>query len=309
MRSAGDIKQIAADNAHSVITLSGTAAQISLAEWLFQKLDQPPGARLASPAEYEITGDPSPAVQVYYLANIALSRDIQELVNSMRSMASMTSITTYSPLSAIVARGTVNQMALAQWLVGQIDRADSQPPSQNPAAYTCQPDNIHDVGVAARVFYLNNISQPQDIQEMMNSIRSVTQVQRLAMFTSEKAIILRGSNQQAAAAEWLVKALDKPAGAKPGAALEYQMPTVSDVYPASDVLAAMPNTTPIVEVYYLHNISTPQDIQNLVNAIRTMTRMQSITASNSIRAVVVRGNGGQIAQATQLVQERDKPAQ
>ncbi len=304
LRSTGDIQRIAADNDHSAITVSGTATQLTLAEWVFQKLDQTADARPSSPAQYEVAGAPNPAVRVFYLANISTPQQVQELVNSIRGISEIQRITAYNPLGAIILRGSAKQVALAEWLVGQIDQPEppSGAPARSPSAYAYQPqpEYPHDVGVAARVFFLANARKPQDVQEVINTIRSVTEIQRITAFNRESAIVLRGSDEAAALAEWLISRLDKPPGPQPAAAFEYQMPGTSDYQ--------TPNRTPIVEVFYLANVVTPQAIQELVNSIRSLTHIQRLTAYNGPRAIIARGSGDQIAQATQLVQERDKPA-
>jgi type II secretory pathway component GspD/PulD (secretin) len=292
LRSIVEIKNITADNTAASITLSGTAAQIAEAEWLFQKLDQPAEARPASPAQYTLDGDPNPQVRVFYLTNVSVPRDIQELVNNIRAMAEIQRITAYNPLGAIVLRATPNQVGLAEWVVAKLDvRSGQAPTGPNPAGMAYQPEFIHDNGVAARIFYLTNYRQPAEMQAIINSIRSVAEIQRILPFGKDAAIVLRGSNEQAALAEWLMNLLDKPAGAQPSAALEFQL--------AGD-------RTPIVEVFHLAHIAGAQPIQDLVNSIRQATRLQRITAYNPTQTVIVRGTGAQIAQTMTVVQERDK---
>jgi hypothetical protein len=303
IRSATGMTQIAANNQSASITVTGTATQLGLGEWLFHQLDQPAGAHPNSPAQYVVPdGSSDPQVRVFYLANLSTPQGIQETVNVIRSTAEITKIIAYNGLHAIVVRSTPNGIGLAEWVVSRVDLpAGSAPPGPNPAAFTYQPDSAHDYAVAARVCYLRNTRQPQDIQEIINSLRSITEIPRITALYQTGAIILRGCNEQAAVAEWLVSHMDKPAGAQTGGPFEYQI--AGSLYPPDP-----PERDPVVELYYLGHIASPQDIQTLVNSIRSTTRITRITAYNGPRIIVLRGTGGQIAQATALVHEKDQPA-
>jgi len=294
MRSAAEIQKVTADNDRATITLTAPIAQVALSEWLFHQLDYSAEAHPSGAAQYQFDDPKNPAVRVFYLANMSNAQQIQELVNVIRATAEIARITAYNRLHAIIARGSARQIELAEWVVAHLDLPGNPPvpPPTAATAYECE--NIHDTGVAARIFYLHNVRQPQDRQEVVNTIRSITEIQRITIFNPDSAIVVRADNQQAAAAEWLIGHLDQPAGTQPANAVEYQL---SDEH------------TPIVELYYLAHLSNAQDIQTLINAIRGRTQIQRITASNLVRAIILRGSGNQVAQATALVQEKDKPAQ
>jgi len=307
LRSIAEIQRISLDAATGSIAAHGTADQITLAQSLVQALDLPVEARPPSPARYTYPapappGHPQlafPAVRVFYLTNTNTPLRVQELVNTIRSLSEIQRVVAYNKLWAIILRGTDDQVAMSEWLVKQLDRPAGQaaPQGQNPAAFTFQPDTPRDTAVATRIFYLTNTRQPQDTQEIINAVRSMTEIQRVAAFNQASAIALRGTTDQAALAEWLITRLDKPSGAQPAPKppappLEYPMPSLGNT----------------VQVFYLENLASAQDIQSLVAAIRTMTQMQRVVAYNSPRAITLRGTDGQVAQAAALVQQRDKPA-
>jgi len=62
----------------------------------------------------------------------------------------------------------------------------------------------------AKVFYLSNISTPQELQEIVNAVRSVADIQRFFPYNAQNAIIAKGSADQVALAEKLLHDLDKP---------------------------------------------------------------------------------------------------
>src|SRR5271154_5665112 len=60
-----------------------------------------------------------------------------------------------------------------------------------------------------KTFYLSNISQPTELQDVVNAIRSVLDVQRVQQLLSQNAVVVRGTPDQIALAEKLVDDLDK----------------------------------------------------------------------------------------------------
>jgi general secretion pathway protein D len=60
-----------------------------------------------------------------------------------------------------------------------------------------------------KTFYLQNLSQPTELQDVVNAIRSVLDVQRIQQLLSQNAVVVRGTPDQIALAEKLVEDLDK----------------------------------------------------------------------------------------------------
>jgi len=60
-----------------------------------------------------------------------------------------------------------------------------------------------------KTFYLTNISQPTELQDVVNAIRAVLDVQRVQQLLSQNAVVVRGTPDQIALAQKLVEDLDK----------------------------------------------------------------------------------------------------
>jgi general secretion pathway protein D len=60
-----------------------------------------------------------------------------------------------------------------------------------------------------RTFYLNNLSQPNELQDLVNILRTLLDTQRLQQFPSQQAIVVRGTPDQIAMAQKLIDDLDK----------------------------------------------------------------------------------------------------
>jgi general secretion pathway protein D len=61
-----------------------------------------------------------------------------------------------------------------------------------------------------KVFYLSNVNTPQELQEIVNAVRAVTELTRLMPYNSQNAIIARGEADRVALAEKIITDLDKP---------------------------------------------------------------------------------------------------
>ncbi len=61
-----------------------------------------------------------------------------------------------------------------------------------------------------KVFYLTNVTTPQELQEIVTAVRSVADIQRLFVYNAQNAIIARGEADRIALAEKIIRDLDKP---------------------------------------------------------------------------------------------------
>jgi len=60
-----------------------------------------------------------------------------------------------------------------------------------------------------KTFYLANLSQPTELQDVVNALRQILEIQRIQPLPSQAAIVVRGTPDQLALAEKLVSDLDK----------------------------------------------------------------------------------------------------
>ncbi|HEV3197211.1 MAG TPA: cohesin domain-containing protein [Bryobacteraceae bacterium] len=83
------------------------------------------------------------------------------------------------------------------------------------------------VELVAQTFYLSNVSLPQEIQEIVNAVRSVSELQRVVAFNSQNAIIVRGESDQVALAAKMIHDLDRP---KPEVVIDIMVMEASTVF-------------------------------------------------------------------------------
>jgi len=102
-----------------------------------------------------------------------------------------------------------------------------------------------------KTFYLSNLSQPTELQDIVNAMRTILEVSRIQQLPSQGAIVVRGTPDQMALAQKLVDDLDK---AKPEVLIEVAVMQVSrdkahtlGINPPTSVTVALQpniNTTP-----------------------------------------------------------------
>jgi general secretion pathway protein D len=106
-----------------------------------------------------------------------------------------------------------------------------------------------------KTFYLSNLSQPTELQDVVNAMRTILEVSRIQQLPSQGAIVVRGTPDQVALAQKLVDDLDK---AKPEVLIEVAVMQVSrdkahtlGINPPTSVTVALqpnvsttPTTTP-----------------------------------------------------------------
>jgi general secretion pathway protein D len=75
-----------------------------------------------------------------------------------------------------------------------------------------------------KTFYLSNLSQPTELQDVVNAMRTILEVSRIQQLPSQGAIVVRGTPDQVALAQKLVDDLDK---ARPEVLIEVAVMQVS----------------------------------------------------------------------------------
>jgi len=63
----------------------------------------------------------------------------------------------------------------------------------------------------------------------------------------------------------------------------------------------------VMKTFYLHNVSSPQEIQELVNAVRTVPELTKVFPDTAQNAIIVRGEADKVALAQKIVHDLDKP--
>ena len=285
VRMVGDIQDVFPVAANRSVTVKGTAEQIAVAAWLAAEMDKPGGA--AGTRDFTLNDARAPLAQVAYLTHLETPRELQEVVNAIRSVTDLQRCVPLNQQKAIVMRGAAWQVKGADWLLGLLDRPAGALPAGGAAPDFQVPDEGGNAfaGLVVRVVALSHLDTPQAIQELTNVTRSIADMQRCFPVQSRRVLVMRGNDDQMALAGWLLKQFDAPAGQ---GTKEFTMGGAGGQ---------------IVQVAFV-NAATPQSLQETVNTIRTEAKMQRVYPFQTQKAIAMRGTADQLAQAQQAIQSR-----
>ncbi len=128
-----------------------------------------------------------------------------------------------------------------------------------------------------KVFYLSNVSTPQELQEIVNAVRAVTELTRLMPYNSLHAIIARGEADRIALAEKIIRDLDKPRGEVVIDVLVMQ--ASSDI--SKQITAALASTGLNVPAIFNPRSSIQSTITNNNNSTSTTNTNNNTTNTNT----------------------------
>jgi general secretion pathway protein D len=124
-----------------------------------------------------------------------------------------------------------------------------------------------------KTFYLSNLSQPTELQDVVNAMRTILEVSRIQQLPSQGAIVVRGTPDQAALAQKLVDDLDK---AKPEVLIDIAVMQVSR--DKSHTLGINPPTS--VSVMLQPNVSTSSTSSSSSSSSSSSTSSTTPTGIN-----------------------------
>lgn len=300
MRVIAELQSTTFDPTAGAMTVRGKAAQLELAQWLFQELDQAAGAAPRGMRQYEVAGDSVPYVRAFFLTHTSTPQAIQELVNTLRSIGEIQRVTAYTANSAIVVRGSYDQADLAAWLVPLLDLPAGAPPAPGPLEHHYN-DTTRFPATMVRVFRLTHATTPLAMQEMVNAVRTIAEVQRVTVNTPVATMVTRCTPAQAALTAWMLQQLDQPPSAPSAPPIAEYPPGLAGLLPPP----ARPSDE-IVKVAALRHTRTAQAIQGLVNQIRSTAGMQRTVYTSTAWALTLRGTAAQMATAERMIQEADR---
>jgi hypothetical protein len=257
-------------------------------------------AALAASVAFGQSGAESSVERQLNFAHFGTVQGAQEIVNAIRIITSVPAISLDQEQKAITLRGTAPQIEIAEWLFHELDQAPGAPPAQTNAHE--YPGVAQDIpapagGPVVKIIYLSHTATPQALQEISNAVRGVADLPRIALNTAVKALTMRGTAAQAALAEWMLNALDKPAG---------QQPDPRSVTYGARPIPPSPGLQE-VRVSYMTNPETPLSVQETVTMVRSIADVQRLFPCFFSSAVVSRGTPEQDALLAWLLDQVETP--
>jgi len=193
------------------------------------------------------------------------------------------------PTATLTFSGTVESVALAQWVLPEIDKATGD-------------GALHEYrlpsGDMARVVFVQNTGKPQEMQELLTVARTVADVQKVFAINSNHALVMRGAEWEVLFSQWIIDQLNLPAGQKP------------DTTPREFTVGG-PDFRGLghgARVNFLAGRTSPLQMQELLTVVRTVGLVQKIFSYSSGHALVLRAGDTDLQRAEWLIQQLDLPA-
>jgi hypothetical protein len=218
--------------------------------------------------------------RTFTFAHSATPQQLQEVTNTVRSIAATQKATADPGSQSVTVAADPARMNAISWIMVEVDRpGDAGAQSLIVRQYEF-PDERNP---AIRLFRPAHLLSPVHLQETVNTIRSIAELQRVIALTGPSAIVVRGSVEQAALAEWIVRELDQPT---PGASHEYTVPGWNDG---------------VARVFFLRRGITPQEVQQKTTQVRTELQIPRTIGIAFPPAIVIRGTAEQVATAERIL--------
>jgi len=224
----------------------------------------------------------TPADRTFYFAPTDTMQGIHEIATVVGAISDDKDVTTDTDRKTLTVKGTPAQIAIAEWLFGELDK----PANQFPLAQQEPDPGVHEYRVpgsaddVVRVFYPKYAATMQDFLEVATLVRSTANIRRLFTYNAPRAIAMRGTTSEAAMAEFLVGGLDTTQQ-KPGTAkLEYVNPAGGD---------------DVVRIFFLTHVGSLQSFQEVATLMRSLGDIMRLFTYNAPKAIAMRGTADQAA--------------
>jgi hypothetical protein len=225
---------------------------------------------------------PGTAMREFRLTHTTGDQAVNELLTAIRLVGGFREA--HARQTSLWLRGTPEQLAVAEWLVGRLD-ADAPPAGRQEYRARAADDVV-------RVFLLTNNPTPQAAQQIATTLRSVADLRYLFTTHAGRALTIRGEEWKAVLAEWLIARLDVAAAPSGEGPQEYQIPGVPDGF---------------VRVFYPARATQTQDLQQLVTAVRSTANVRRIFCTIAPPIVALRGTADEVRMAEWMIHELEQP--
>jgi hypothetical protein len=285
LRTVLRIPQAGVDPANADLIVSGPEPQVALAEWLVPKLDVPPGAN-PEPQKCAIAGNRNDLLDVVELKNADAYAALQEMLNTLRAVADISQIYQISAPRILVFRGDVNQIALAEFLIGELDLP----------AQTRQTPLVHRFQIAGAgsdvvlIYGLVHMTSASRMQAIVTDLRTVLGIFKEYRSSAPKLLAIRANANTIQMVEWLIPKLDTLTPSPEGN--EKPVPGSLDDF---------------VDVFYLKHATGMVAMSRIYESVGAAPQMsKTYYFSLAPPAIIVRGSAKQIASARAIVEAGDQ---
>jgi hypothetical protein len=195
-RSLAEVRRTFVYQPSKAIVARGTAAQITLMEWLLPQLDvaEP---QSGSPQHY-VGGKTDDIARLFYANHTQTVQELVELTTVIRSTAEIRRAFIYTKAKAVALRGAPEQIALAEFLIANLNRRSDSPLGSGEHRIPGEAEGV------VRLFAIK-AATVAEFQQKAKNIREATGIRRAFTYIPHRALIVRGTPEQVAEAERLIR--------------------------------------------------------------------------------------------------------
>jgi hypothetical protein len=221
--------------------------------------------------------------RTFHLTTVSTLAGMNELATIIRTLDA-NAIFADETSQTLTVSGTDAELALAAWLVEQLD-------SEHPQFASPQYTVAGSAQDAVRIFYLVNTPTQAGLNELVTTLRTIGDIQRIFTYSPPKAIAIRTTDANAQLAEWLVQQLDVSPGNHPSVE-RYGYATPG-------------GPSEVVEVAFLTHERTQAGLNDAVTVLRTATGIRKIFTRSTPQGIAFCGSAEQVLSAERLLQQID----
>jgi hypothetical protein len=226
--------------------------------------------------------------RVFHFHHVDKTQDLSEVATMIRTIADVRQLTVDPAQKSMTLSAPAGQIQIAEWLFNELDRT-AMPAFASKEFHVSGDEDV------VRIFFAPNAGTIQSFQEIATSVRTVAEIRRLFTYNSARAMAVRGTADQIAAAEFLIRELDQPKDAKRSDSRVHEMIDTS----------YMPE--PSLRVFCAPASLTVQQFQEMTTLIRTIVELRRVFTYNEPRAIVLRGAPDTVAAAGWILHELKEP--
>ena len=186
--------------------------------------------------------------------------------------------------STITVTGTPDEIALATWLVQQLDTTSRPTAVPTYTVATGSPaDTVH-------IYFVSNFPLQAELNEFVTVLRTVADLQRIFTYSASHAIVVRADSGHVQAGDWLVQKMDVAADAHPvNAQYKWTLPACSGGS---------------VEVAFMPRQMSQMNLNSIVTTVRAIADVQRIfTRTGTPQAIAFRGCQDEVQLADWIIQQ------
>jgi hypothetical protein len=231
--------------------------------------------------------------RTFQLKNNSSASGLAEIATTLRTVFDVKQVSVDPVVATITLTGTSDQIAVAEWLMPKVDALPGAVTAPQKYFYG---GNSNDV---AYLVALRNAAQTTNLQEMLTTLRTVADIQKIYQSTIPRILIMRSDPGHIAMADFLTAQLDQPA-------VQRQSATIASFQP--NLPGNQRDKNDGVLVYGLANNPSTGDLQMILTTLRTVLQIQKIYQYTSPRLLAIRADADRIQMAEWLISKLDMAA-